>query len=395
MMKILFLNYTYDQGSTGKIVASLFDACGKNGFEPFACYAIGPKSTGNLYRIAGPLLTKYNSLKSHLFGNYGFEDKIGTKRLIKYIDRVQPDLIHIHNIHFHDVNLRTLSNYLQCKNIKVLFTFHDCWLFTGYCPYYPYSGCNKWQAQCTKCPIYKNYSFFFDKSKKNHCLKKESLSNLNYCITAPSKWLGKEIKKAFCRNTPIKVIYNGINQNIFKPTESDFRKKYNLENKTVILGVAFDFDERKGIGDFIKLAKDLPNNYQIVLVGKIKTNFKLPKNIICIERTTSQTELAELYSAADIFVNPTKAEVLGMVNIEAMSCGTPVITYDSDGAGETVDNSSGILIRQNDYAQLLEELLKWKKNDFDKEKIIEHSKNYSDEHFAEQYIQLYKKLLNY
>ena len=282
-MKVLFLNYSFGIGSTGKIVSSLFDSCKDNGIEPIACYINGPKSESNHFRLSNKVRIKFNSLSSHIFGNYGFESKHITKRLIKIIEKTHPEIIHIHNIHSHDINIRLLFEYLAEIKIHVVFTFHDCWLFTGYCPYYTFVNCNKWKTSCNNCPVWNKYSFFFDRSNFLFKSKEKYLSLLNDAtIISPSLWLNNEIHSSFLTKWNSTVINNGVDQDQFKITTGNLKEKYNLEGKTIILGVASIFDERKGIDTFIKLSKDLPDQFQIVLVGYVPKRIKLPTNIINI-----------------------------------------------------------------------------------------------------------------
>lgn len=273
--------------------------------------------------------------------------------MLRELDEIAPDIVHLHNLHGHNVHLGMLLTYLKEKKVKVYWTFHDCWAFTAYCPYYDMAGCDQWKTECRKCPQRKHFSWFFDRSQYLFDKKKELLDGLDLTIITPSHWLASQVKQSFLKQYEVQVIHNGIDLSVFQPRQSDFRAKYGLENKFVVLGVAFGWGLRKGLDVFIELSKRLDARFQIVLVGTDdKVDKQLPNNIISIHRTNNQMELAEIYSAADVFVNPTREEVLGLTNLEALACGTPAITFNTGGSVECVDESCGMVVEQNDVDAL-------------------------------------------
>jgi len=344
-LKIVQINATYDVGGTGRISAAIGELLSKKGIENYILYSLGESKCHNAVKYTNELYTKLMALKSRILGNYGFEAKYATKNMLKILNKIKPDMIHIHNIHSHDCDLEMLFNYIKANNIKTYWTFHDCWSFTGYCPYFDDVKCDKWQSECRNCIQHKKYSWFIDKSNEIFKKKKELFSDLDLTIITPSKWLKSLVEKSIFKNYPVKVISNGIDLSVFKPTESDFRKKYNLENKYVILGVAFGWEKRKGLDVFIELSKKLDDKYKIVLVGADKKIKKiLPENIIAINRIANPSELAAVYSAADLFVNPTSEDNYPTVNMEAIACGTPVITSDVGGCSETIFDDCGSVV---------------------------------------------------
>lgn len=394
-MKVLQINATYGSGSTGKICYSVAKLMDKENIENLTLYSQGSLKAENAVKIKNKTYYKIQALKSRVFGNYGFNSSSATKEIIRQIKEFSPDIVHLHNIHGHNVNLKTLFKFFK-KNpeIKLFWTFHDCWAFTAYCPHYTMAKCYKWQSECSHCKLRKEYSWFFDKSKKLFNRKKELFTGLNLTIVTPSEWLAEEVKKSFMKDYPVKVINNGIDLSVFKPTESDFKEKYGIgKDKFVLLGVAFGWGERKGLDVFIKLSERLDKNkYAIVLVGgNAETDKLLPKDIISIHRTQNQTELAEIYSSCDLFVNPTREEVLGLVNIEANACGTPVLTFDSGGSPECINKKSGSVVSCDDINGLIKEIERIRnERPFTKENCILRAEEFDADKKFKEYTELYK-----
>ena len=394
-MKVLQINATYGSASTGKICYSVAKLMDKENIENLTLYSQGSLKTENAVKIKNKTYYKIQALKSRVFGNYGFNSSSATKEIIRQIKEFSPDIVHLHNIHGHNVNLKSLFKFFK-KNpeIKLFWTFHDCWAFTAYCPHYTMAKCYKWQSECSHCKQKKEYSWFFDKSKKLFNRKKELFTGLNLTIITPSKWLAGEVKKSFMKDYPVKVINNGIDLSVFKPTESDFREKYGIgKDKFVLLGVAFGWGERKGLDVFIELSKRLDKNkYAIVLVGgNAETDKLLPKDIISIHRTQNQTELAEIYSSCDLFVNPTREEVLGLVNIEANACGTPVLTFDSGGSPECINKKSGSVVSCDDINGLIKDIERIRnERPFTKENCILRAEEFDADKKFKEYTELYK-----
>lgn len=394
-MKVLQINATYGSGSTGKICYSVAKLMDKENIEHLTLYSQGELKAENAVKIKNKTYYKIQALKSRIFGNYGFNSSSATKEIIRQIKEFSPDIVHLHNIHGHNVNLKTLFTFFMKKpQIKLFWTFHDCWAFTAYCPHYAMAKCYKWQSECYHCKLRKEYSWFFDKSKKLFNRKKELFTGLNLTIITPSEWLAGEVKKSFMKDYPVKVINNGIDLSVFKPTESDFREKHGIGNdKFLLSGVAFGWGERKGLDVFIKLSERLDKNkYAIVIVGgNAETDKLLPKDIISIHRTQNQTELAEIYTACDLFVNPTREEVLGLVNIEANACGTPVLTFDSGGSPECINKKSGSVVSCDDIDGLINEIERIRnERPFTKENCILRAEEFDADKKFKEYTELYK-----
>ena len=392
-MTVAQINLTYGMGSTGKIALAVSELLDKENIENYVLYSGAKSIKKNGIKYTNLFFKKAESLKSHILGNYGFDAKLATKKLISHLEKIKPDIIHIHNIHSHDCSLELLFEYIKAKNIKVYWTFHDCWSFTGYCYYFDMVNCDKWKTECKNCPQRRNFSWFVDRSNQNFNKKKKLSKDLDLTIITPSKWLASLVKQSFFKEYSVKVINNGIDLNVFKPTESEFRKKYNCEDKFLLLGVAFDWAERKGLDVFIELAKKLDDKFQIVLVGvDAKTAIKLPDNIISIHKTNNQQELAEIYTAADLFVNPTREEVFGMVNVEALACGTPVLTFNTGGSPECIGETCGVVVPKDDNDALYNAILRvYESNPFSEEKCIQRAKLFELNKKFEEYVALYKE----
>jgi len=393
-MKVVQINATCGAGSTGKICVAVSELLSNKGIENYIFYTWGNSNHSTGIKYASNLYIKSQALVSHVFGKYGFYSKSATKRLISYLEKIKPDIVHIHNIHGHDCNIEMLFNYLKDhKNIKIYFTFHDCWLFTGYCPYFDMVDCDKWISQCFECPIRKDFSWFSDKSTFLYNKKKELLTGLNITIITPSQWLAGLVKQSFLKDYPVKVINNGIDLSVFKPTPSNFRELHGLQDKKILLGVAFDWGKRKGLDVFIELSKRLDKEYQIVLVGTNENIDKqLPSNIISIHRTQNQTELAELYSTSDIFVNPTREENFPTVNIESLACGTPIITFRTGGSPEIIDSTCGYVVEKDDIEGMVDSIKEMIKNPFSSENCIKRAKIFDKEKKFEEYVELYDNI---
>lgn len=359
--KILLINSVCGIGSTGRICAELADrlekeghtvkiAYGRSSFVPENCkkYAV---------RIGSDFSVKMHALQTRLFDTHGFGSKNATKKFLNWAEEYNPDLVWLHNIHGYYINVEMLFNWLKSRpNMQKKWTLHDCWVFTGHCSYFTIANCNKWQTHCQNCPQLNCYpKSYFDNSKNNFERKKGAFTGVkNMTLICVSHWLENLVKQSFLKEYPVEVIYNTIDKSIFKPTPSNFRQKYGLENKKIILGVASVWEERKGLNDFLKLAKKLDDNYKIVLVGLTDKQIKtLPKNCLGIKRTSSPQELAQIYTAADVFFNPTYEDNYPTVNLEAQACGTPVITYDTGGARETIYTENSKVIPTGDWEKLI------------------------------------------
>lgn len=354
---MLLINGVYPNGSTGRIVNGIKNVCDLNGVECLVSYAYDTTGRDDTLVVSSWLDNHIHNRIARITMLEGFFSRIHTLRWLRKVKQYNPDIIHLHNIHGNYINIPLLFNYIKKNDIKVVWTFHDCWPFTGYCKYFTICECEKWKSHCGQCPQHKKDPVnIFDLSAYVYSRKKEWFSGIrNMVIVTPSKWLAGLVRQSFLSAYPVRVINNGIDLSVFAPTISKFKNNKGIADKYMVLGVAFDWGERKGLDVFIELSQKLPVKYQIVLVGTNDViDNKLPNNIISIHRTNNQKELAEIYSAADVFVNPTREENYPTVNREATSCGCPVITFDTGGSPELIDSTCGIVVPKDNVERLME-----------------------------------------
>lgn len=394
-MKIVQINATCGIGSTGKICVGISKLMTANGIENYILYSSRTNGYPLGVACSSDRYIKMQALKSRLLGNYGFNSKRATQKMLYELDMINPDIVHLHNIHGHDCNLEILFSYFKENKTKLIWTFHDCWAFTGYCTYFDLAKCNKWQKHCVQCVKVREHSCFFDKSRKLFEKKKQLFEGLDLTIITPSRWIANLVKQSFLQEYPVKVINNGINLSVFKPSQSNFRQKYGLENKKIILGVSFGWDKRKGVDVFVDLARKLPEEYKIILVGTDDiTDRQIPKNIILIHRTQNQQELAEIYSAADVFVNPTREENYPTVNMEAIACGTPVLTFRTGGSPEMLDETCGSVVEYDDIEALEKEIIRiCTEKPYSVEQCVKKSKEFEQNEMVKEYLELYETVI--
>lgn len=380
-MKVVQINATCGVGSTGKICVGISQLLTQKNIENYVLFSQDDTTYPLGIKYSGKLYAKYQALKSRITGKFGFTATYSTKKLIKHLERIQPNAVILHNLHSHNVNLAVLFKYFKLHpHIKLFWVFHDCWAVTGYCTHFIYSKCEKWKKSCYNCSKRKEFSWFFDKSTKLYEKKKQLFSDLNLEIITPSKWLKEIVEQSMFKEYKVTVINNGIDLNIFKPTPSDFRKKYGIEETAfVLLGVAFDWGVRKGLDVFVELSKKLDKEkYKIVLVGTDEQiDSMLPSDVISIHKTKNQLELAEIYTTANLFVNPTREDTYPTVNMEALACGTPVVTFDTGGSPEIIDITCGSVVPLDDLVSLESEIVRiCENNAFSEEDCLARSKEF-------------------
>lgn len=343
-MKVLLINSVCGIRSTGRICTEIAAELEAQGHEVKIAYGreqVPEKVKKYAVRIGTDWDVRAHGVLSRVFDAHGLGSKRATSVFLKWAEDYHPDLLWLHNIHGYYINYEMLFAWIKKHpEMKVRWTLHDCWAFTGHCAYFTIAKCDQWKDHCTACVQKKRYpaSLLLDRCRRNYDRKKVAFTGVEHLtLITPSQWLADLVKQSFLKEYPVEIRYNKIDTSVFKPTPSDFRKQYGLEGKKIVLGVASVWDERKGLDDFIELAKLLDDSYTIVLVGLSEKQLRnLPNGIIGIRRTNSTKELAAIYTAADVFVNPTYEDNYPTTNLEAQACGTPVITYRTGGSPESV-----------------------------------------------------------
>lgn len=357
-MNVIQINSVCGVGSTGRIATDLEKILISKGHRSTIAYGReNAKGCERAIRIGSKFDNFLHLFRSRMIDQHGFGSTAATKKLIAKIKDYNPDIIHIHNLHGYYIHIGLLFDFIKDTNKAVIWTLHDCWPFTGHCAYFDYEDCERWRVQCYKCPLKMDYpkSLFLDRSHTNYQKKKIAFNGVqNLTIVTPSNWLASLVKESFLQDYPVEVIHNGIDLNVFKPTISRFRHRNNLEGQFLLLGVASPWSERKGYRYFLDLAGQLKSDEKIVLVGVSSEQIKLlPPNIIGIGRTSNTSELAEIYSTADLFINPTLEDNFPTTNLEALACGTPVITFNSGGSPECLTTDCGLVVERGDLPGLV------------------------------------------
>lgn len=409
MKKLLQIESCKNTLSTGKISEDIGKVAIANGWESWKAYSVrfenDKPSASHLISVGSMLDVYCHVLETRIFDNhsFGYASVFATKKLIQKIKEIKPDIIHLHDIKGYWLNLRVLFDYFYTLDIPIIWTLHDCWMLTGHCFHPTFVPCEKYKMHCKNCPRTREYpeSYVFDRSFKNFEEKRNAFRSVkNLTLVPVSDWLRTVVNQSFLSDCKMQVIHNGIDVSLFQPIDNigKLRQKYNITGKHIALGVASTWSKDKGFDDFIRISSSIPET-QFVLVG-VTTEQKnsLPKCMVGIKRTTDIQEMAALYTLADVFVNPTYADNFPTVNLEALACGTPVITYNTGGSPEAITPETGFVVKQGDVSRLIEKIAhvitagkgaystacrERATNHFDKDKCFK------------EYIQLYEKESSY
>lgn len=399
-MVILEIN-SHVSGSTGKIMLDTAEQARLRGHVVFTASAVHrseKKIASNFHIYISNVFEKkiHNILRKYT-GYNGIYSQLGTFFFLRKVDKISPDLIHIHNLHSCYLDMRQLFHYVKKNNIPIVWTMHDCWTFTGHCTYFDVLNCDGWKKDdCKQCKHYDEYpSTKVNRVAEMYNLKKKLFLNGSVkMLITPSQWLADLCAESFWKNTPVSVIRNGINTNIFKSVPNDIKQQLGIKDKFMVLGVASPWNYRKSPDIFIEISERLnKEEFQIVIIGSDGSEFNNNKNIIYIDRTNDQSELAAYYSAADVFVNPTREDNFPTVNIEALSCGTPVITFKTGGSAECISAECGIIVDKENIKKLVEAIISAKNKPFDRKKCAQKGAEYTRERQTDAYLKIYEKFL--
>ncbi len=393
-MRVLMINSVCGIRSTGRICTDLAEVLEQQGHQVKIAYGrenVPEQFKKYAVRIESNMGIKLHGMMSRLLDMHGFGSVRTTRRFIEWIKSYDPDVIHLHNIHGYYINIELLFQYLRTCGKRIIWTLHDCWAFTGHCSHFDYIGCEKWKTECAFCPQLKEYprSLFYDGSRRNYRRKCALFCGIpNMIIVTPSEWLACTVRQGFLREYPVQVIYNGIDLSVFKPTDSNFKKKNDLQDKKIILGVSSVWNKKKGFDDFIQLSNLIDDSYRIVLVGLNENQkAKLTEKMLGIQRTNNLKELCEIYTAADAFVNPSVEETMGLTTAEALACGTPVIVYNRTAVPEVPDKTCGIVLSENTPTAIAESLSAL---NFKCEACLRRAKDFDKKEKYQEYIDLYQ-----
>lgn len=362
---VVQLNTVVNSGSSGRIAEEIGKCALAHGWRSAIAFGRNPRpSASELIRVGSDFGVRLHAVRSRIFDDTGFGSRRATLALLRQLDALAPDIVHLHNLHGYWVHIGELFRWIAARGVPVVWTLHDCWAFTGHCAYFSAVGCEKWRSGCFACPQTRGYltSLLCDRSRKNWEEKRALFSSVkNLTLVPVSDWLAKIAQRSFLGGkAEIRRIYNGVDTETFSPKNAAgaaaVRRKYGLADGVfTVLGCATAWGARKGLPDFFRLRERVPEReLQIVLVGLKEAQLRaLPRGIVGIRRTESTTELAELYSAADAVLNPTYEDTFSIINIEALACGTPVAMYRTGGAPEAIDANTGIVVPQGDLDALI------------------------------------------
>ena len=390
-MRVLQIN-AVPYGSTGRIMFQLADAVQARGGQTLCTAGFTWKKADRPdFVMTGGIWGKTaHTYLARLTGRIGCFSRHATRRLLRRIREFQPDVIHLHNLHGWFLNLPMLFGYLKKHDIPVVWTLHDCWSFTGHCPHFDMIGCEKYKTGCEKCTLFRSYpQSWFDFSRPMYYNKKRWFTGVgDLTIVTPSDWLADKVKGSYLKDYPVRTIHNGIDLEVFRPQEVEPGEGY------LILGVAYAWDEKKGLDVFLGLRERLGPEYQILLVGTDdKVDAQLPEGIVSVHRTQDQQELARLYSRADVFVDPTREDTFPTVIMEALACGTPVVTFATGGSPEIPDESCGIVVAKDDVDAMETAIRRvCQERCFTGDACTRRAARFDGQRCVEEYLELYERV---
>lgn len=403
-MKVLQINAVYGSSSTGRTCKELDEGLQARGIESFVATPTTTENKNNIHIIGNLIDRKAHALQSRLTGLQGYYSHLPTLKLTNYISSIEPDVIHLRNLHGNYINVPMLLKHVALNKIPIVITLHDCWFYTGRCCHYTDDNCDRWMKRCGKCPSLKrwNPSWFFDRSAKMLRDKKKLFDLIERkAVIGVSDWITNEVKNSILsKSLIIKRIYNWIDLKIFYPKETKnlIKSQLNIQPTTkIILAVAHSWSSGKGFDSILNLARSMQHeDCSFVLVGGIKDTSILPDNIISVGTLNNPSELADYYSAADVFITPSLQETFGKTTVEALACGTPAVGYQSTATTELIKEGCGKLVPVEDslanFKSAIKDILKVGKKTYANNCLLYVQENFDKEKLIEEYIDLYKGL---
>lgn len=403
-MRVLQINAVLGYGSTGVIVNDIHKLSAKLGIESFVMYSTTTQEfvdEKNCIQIGNTIGKKVHAVLARVNGQQAYYSRYATKRLLRQIMQINPDIVHLHNLHSNFVNLNSLLDYLGKNNIRTIITLHDCWFYTGGCFHYTNVGCERWLEECGNCPkkLKDTPAYLKDESRKILRDRKKYFGRIrNLTVVGVSNWISDEARKTFLGERNIFTIYNGVDMSFFKPTASTFRENYNLQDKFVLLGIANKWLKPVNRELLSAILKWMKEDMKFVIIGCDKRQISsLSEKIIAIPFVKEKQKMREIYSSCDVFTNCTREDSFSLVNVEAQACGTPVVTYSNTGAKETVDNKSSFAVQTGNIEQFIKSIEMIYQNG--KSTFSDSCRDVVREKFDKErnylkYIQLYKTEMN-
>lgn len=394
MPKLLQINVVSNSLSTGKIAEGISNVVLSHGWESYIAYGRWAVPGNSKLLKIGPAINTYlHFIEQKIFDNEGLSSRIVTKRFIECLKQIKPDVIHLHIIHDHYINYKLLFEYFRTINVPVVWTFHDCWAITGHCMHFSTAKCERWTTLCHDCPIKNEYpKTLLDRSSSNYLLKKELFGSYPRLYVVPvSQWLGDLVKRSFLHNKLVSTIHNGIDLSIFNFAPKESHRKFR------IIAVSNGWVPFKGTDDIFKLRQKLPvSEYEIMMIGLNQSQLRtLPNGIVGLSRTHNVSELVRYYQEADVLINPTYADTFPTVNLEALACGTPVITYRTGGSPEAIDAKTGVVVEQGDIEGMASAIVKLKNHPLSSMDCRRRVESLFDKNYCfEKYYDLYTSILS-
>lgn len=403
-MRVLHINAVYGVGSTGVIMEDIHKLSMENGIESYVAYSTTRRTADEItngYVIGKKWGKKLHGVLCRINGKQAYFSSMATKKLLKHLDKIKPDIVHLHNLHSNYINLNMLLKYLAKMNISTVITLHDCWFYTGGCFHYTNAKCDGWLKECGSCPKKKadTPAYVFDCSRQILKDRKKYFGTIkDLTVVGVSEWITAEGTRTFLNGRNAIAIHNGIDTDFFVPTESNLRKELGLDNKFVVLGMSNKWLDPVNKDALEYFSQNLPDDAAMLIVGCSQSQIeKLPPKVNGMGYVYDRDKLRKIYSLADVFANCTREESLSLVNVEAQCCGTPTVTYRNTGAQETVDNISSFSVETENYKELFSKVMEIKESGKANysEKCREFVKNEFDrQENYKKYIQLYKEIFS-